>query len=297
MAVRAPAQGGHGPQPPAAFTFDPTLYSAKLRPEPDDWMASHHERYEGFPAYVQKGPARPTPARRVIVLQPLGPFAADEWPDLETLREYLSIFFQVEARVAPPLPLPTRGMRRRGSSVFAYDQYRADVVIDEVLKPRLPADAICYLGVTMADLFPAPTWNYVFGWASLDERVGAYSLDRFRPRYDGEPDTLATRRRTLRRQLKALAHEAGHMFSLPHCTFYECVMNGADTVEELDRHVVWPCPLCLRKLQWNLGFDVRKREEALRAFYERHDLGDEVDWLDRRLAHLDVPPPKFSAAK
>jgi archaemetzincin len=77
------------------------------------------------------------------------------------------------------------------------------------------------------------------------------------------------------------------MFSLPHCVRYECVMNGADSVEELDRNVVWPCPLCLRKLQWNLGFDVRKRDLALRAFFAKHDLGEEAGWLDRRLARLD----------
>jgi archaemetzincin len=127
--------------------------------------------------------------------------------------------------------------------------------------------------------------------ASLERRVGVYSLDRYRPRYDGAPDTPATRRRTLRRALEAVAHETGHMFSLPHCTFYECLMNGANSIEELDRNVPWFCPLCLRKLHWNIGFDVRARELALRAFYEKRGMNEEVEWLDRRLARLDAQAP------
>jgi archaemetzincin len=273
--------------PAAAFAFDPTLYASKRPAEPDDWLTSHHETPEGFEPYVKKGPVRPTAARHTIVLQPLGPFTPDEAAGLETLREYVSIFFQLDARVAPPLPLPTLGWRTVGHGVFAFVQYRTDILLEQVLRPRLPADAICYLGVTMADLYPAPSWSYVFGWASFEERVGVYSLDRYRPHYDGEPDTPATRRRTLRRQLKVLVHEAAHMFSLPHCTRYECVMNGADSVEELDRNVPWPCPVCLRKLQWNMGFDVRRRDLELRAFYARRDMAEEVEWLDRRLARLD----------
>lgn len=274
--------------PAAAFDLDPALFPVKRPPGPDDWLSLHPERSESFDAYVKKQPVRVTPQRRVIVLQPLGPFAPDEAQAIDTVREYLAIYFQLDVRVAPPLPLPTLGMRSVGWGVFAFAQYRTDILLEQVLAPRLPPDAVCYLGITMADLFPEPSWGFVFGWASLEARVGVYSFDRYRPRYDGEPDTPATRKRTLRRQLKAIAHEAAHMFSLPHCTAYECVMNGVNDVEELDANVAWPCPVCLHKLHWNLGFAVTKRERELRAFYAARDMTEEVAWLDRRLAQLDA---------
>src|SRR3712207_7363776 len=40
---------------------------------------------------------------------------------------------------------------------------------------------------------------------------------------------------TLLRTLKIAAHETGHMFSVRHCTKYECVMNGSNHLGETDR--------------------------------------------------------------
>jgi archaemetzincin len=62
-------------------------------------------------------------------------------------------------------------------------------------------------------------------------------------------------------------HEAGHLLSLPHCTFYRCLMNGALTVEEADARPAVLCPVCRAKLCWNLGIDPLDRERSLaRAF-------------------------------
>jgi archaemetzincin len=33
----------------------------------------------------------------------------------------------------------------------------------------------------MEDLYPEPSWNFVFGQASLNERVGVYSFARYGP--------------------------------------------------------------------------------------------------------------------
>jgi archaemetzincin len=64
-------------------------------------------------------------------------------------------------------------------------------------------------------------------------------------------------------------------------------MNGVNSLAELDRSTPWLCPLCLRKLHWNIGFDVRKLYAELRAFHARHQMIDEVRWIDRRVARLD----------
>lgn len=37
------------------------------------------------------------------------------------------------------------------------------------LKKRKPKDAFCIVGVTVIDLYPKDSWNFVFGQASLSE--------------------------------------------------------------------------------------------------------------------------------
>jgi len=49
-----------------------------------------------------------------------------------------------------------------------------------------------------------------------------------------------------------------------------------------------PCSVCLRKLLWNLKFDVRERYRQLRAIYQRSGYDDLALWMDRRLAKLEV---------
>lgn len=271
--------------PPGAFRPDPALFASKGPPGPGDWLAVHHERGQSYEDYVHAGPARPTAARDVIVLQPIGPFSPEETDLLETLGAYLAAFYQLKTRLAEPLPLPNLGMRARAVDGDILVQYRADL-IENGLKPRLPPDAVAYLGITMSDLFADWAWEYIFGLASLENRVGVFSLARYLPETLGEPDTPAARQKMLRRALIVMSHETGHMFSLPHCTAYRCLMNGVGSLEELDRSTPWLCPDCLRKVYFSIGFDFAKRYEELRAFHAARGIAGEVDWIDRRLAQL-----------
>lgn len=281
--------------PPGAFRPDPALFAPKRPPQPGDWLTLHPEHGQSFEDYQRAGPARPTAARDVLVLQPIGPFTPEEMELLETLRDYLAAFFQLRTRLAEPLPLPNLGMRAHAMDGDLVIQYRADL-IENGLKPRLPPDAVAYLGITMSDLFADFSWEYIFGLASFGERVGVFSLARYRPESpegkspEGKsPDgTLATvaARTMLRRAMIVMSHETGHMFSLPHCPVYECLMNGVASLEELDRSRPWLCPDCLRKLYFNIGFDFSKRYGELRSFHAAHGLAGEVDWIDRRMAQL-----------
>ena len=274
------------PAPAGAFAPDPALFPPQGTPGLFDWRAVHREAVQSFEAYVQDAPTRPNATRRVIVLQPLGPFSPDERALLDVLCDYLGVYFQLDARIADPLPLPALGTRTQHEGDRSWVQYRTDVLVYQVLEPRLPKDAVAYLGITTADLFPDPAWNYVFGVGNLNKRVGVYSLARLGPAFDGEADTPETRARTLRRALAVLAHETGHMFSLRHCQAAACLMNGANSLDELDRATPWLCPDCLRKLHYDTGFDIRRHYEELRAFYATHRMQGPVDWLDRRLAAL-----------
>jgi archaemetzincin len=289
----AQARAAHGvfratpaPAPARAFDADPALFPRKHGPETGDWIAVHRETTETFDEYVEAAPTRPSAARRVIVLQPLGPFSSEESALLEVLRDYLGVYFQLETRIADEIPLPTLGTRAWREADRVLVQYRTDVLVDQILAPRLPGDAVAYLGITAADLFPDPSWNYVFGVGNLHKRVGVYSLARLEPGFYDEQQTPATSARTLRRALAVLAHETGHMFSLRHCRAHACLMNGANSLDELDRGTPWLCPDCLRKLHFNTGFDIRRHYAELRAFYRARQMSEPVGWLERRLTTI-----------
>uniref|UniRef100_A0A7S2X6C5 Uncharacterized protein n=1 Tax=Lotharella oceanica TaxID=641309 RepID=A0A7S2X6C5_9EUKA len=65
------------------------------------------------------------------------------------------------------------------------------------------------------------------------------------------------------RSCKVLTHEAGHLFGIRHCTFYECLMCGCNHLQEFDKRPMYLCPVDLRKLQSSLKFDVAVRYKHL----------------------------------
>jgi len=48
-----------------------------------------------------------------------------------------------------------------------------------VLKTIVPNDAYCVQCVTNQDLYPGPKWNFVYGWAYFQARVGVFSFRRY----------------------------------------------------------------------------------------------------------------------
>ena len=154
------------------------------------------------------------------------------------------------------------------------------------LKARVPADACCVLAITMEDLYPEASWNFVFGQASLRDRVGVYSFARCDPEFYGEGRTSGYEVLLLRRSCKVLAHETSHMFGLTHCTFFNCLMNGSNYLAESDRRPLHLCPVCLRKLQWSVGFDAVARYTALERFNRSAGFSDETEWLKARIRKI-----------
>jgi archaemetzincin len=257
-------------------------------PHPGDWLAEHPEDGQTFLDYLDSAYHRPQGPRHILYLQPFGEFPEDRSPPLEDLRAYAAAYFQVEVRV---LPAVTAGPGEFSPRVNPHTQRRQVLTADirRYLAAHLPADAFCLLGVTMEDLYPAPSWNYVFGEASLSERVGVYSFARYDPAFFDEERPAGYRRRMLERAAKVLAHETGHMFGLPHCIYFQCVLNGANSLEEADRQPHQLCPVCLRKLYRNIGFDPVQRYRELDAFYRRHGWTDQALWTTRQLAKAAGP--------
>lgn len=249
-------------------------------PQPADWLAEHREPGQSFEAYVLARPTAPTPQRRTLVVLPLG--AADE-PRVRLLAligEALEAHFGLPSRLEPASTIPglPRGAHRK---IGRTRQIRSGWLLDAVLAPRLPQDAAALLGFTSEDLWPGEGWNFVFGEASLERRVGVWSLFRY-----GDPASPGMFRIVLRRALKVALHETGHMFSLPHCTRWRCVQAGINSLEEEDRAPLWLCPDCLAKVAWVTSTDPRERLFRMAAFCRRADLLDEARHFDRDLAAI-----------
>jgi archaemetzincin len=140
---------------------------------------------------------------------------------------------------------------------------------------------VAVLAITNEDLWPGGNWNFVFGQASLVDRVGVWSTARM-----GDP--VKESRMLLRRVLQVAVHETGHMFGIKHCTAYECCMNGSNHMAESDRAPLVFCPECDAKLWWACGLDAPKRAAALHEFAKEHRLEpDAAQW--GRIANALAP--------
>jgi len=224
-------------------------------PRPGEWRFTFHEEPQSFDAYVAACANRRSPERSVLYLQPIGPAGERYRTTIDRLREYAEAFFGVPAKIRPMLPMFENGW------VPQRAQFNSTMGIGQ-LAERVPADSLLYVGLTDRDLF-AKGLNFVFGEGSLRNRCGLYSLTRL----ETDDPTLF-----LRRALKLMSHEAGHILGIEHCTTHRCLMQGSNSLQESDRHPLEPCPRDLRKLQWNTQFDAKERADRLFTFYKKYGL-------------------------
>ena len=246
-------------------------------PKPGEWLEKHPETGQTFDEYVASKPVTPQGVRKTIYVQPIGEYTATERKIVNLTAEFLSLYFNCPVKVKQDLPLdliPAKA-RREGQLLTGY-------ILSDILAPRLPDDAAAYLALTSNDLWPGEGWNYVFGQASLNQRVGVWSLHRY-----GDPDASeAAYQLCLLRTLKVAAHETGHMFSILHCTAYECCMCGANHLRESDSKPLALCPECVVKVCWAGKADPVERYQKLAEFCRKHGLTDEARFYEKSIEVL-----------
>jgi archaemetzincin len=260
--------------------FDYTAFEPMPAPGPEDWLARHPEKPQSFQDYLRADRNVPNPQRHVIYLLPVGVFPATA-PRLSQLAEIVHAFFMLEVRTLPAVNVGDVTATTRVNE----DTKKRQLLAPEVLgwlKKRLPDDAFGLVALTMEDLYPRPSWNFVFGMASLTERVGVQSFARQDPAFFGEPRADGWKALAQRRATWTLAHEISHMFGLTHCTYWRCIVAGSNSQEEADRSPLHACPVCLRKLYSAIKFDPAAREDALAAVFGRLGIDDEAAWSAAR---------------
>ena len=236
-----------------------------------DWLGSHPEDGETFEGYVESRPTLPTADRKTIYIQPIGKFSGEQHSVIRSTADYMRAFYSlpVVLRDARPLGKVPDGMTR-----LQYPnnrQIQTNYFIDQLLPELLPRDAAALICFTSFDLYPGDTWNYVFGQASLEKRVGVWSLWRLE-KDNGKP---AGKDLFLDRTLKVAMHETGHMFSMRHCTKYECLMSGTNHLGETDRRPLDTCPECTMKIVWAMKYPAAERYKNLAEFWRKQGRADE----------------------
>ena len=248
----------------------------KLPSGPADWLSEHPE--DGQSLAQHKVDCTPVVGRTVYLVPTSelesNPAALEVLSTLETL---LAAHFQLPVKRLPSLSARVAGKTERKRDFGP--QWLTGDILEALMKVR-PADAAAVMAITTVDLYPDPEWNFVFGEATYEERVGVMSVAR-------SGDLSTERVLVLERSYATAMHEVGHMFQLQHCVAWECPMNGCNHQEEADSRPIEPCPHCLAKLMLATGLDPKKRWIELRAAFAAAGLTRGVQEIDRELGGPD----------
>ncbi|MBI5478864.1 MAG: hypothetical protein HY906_08415 [Deltaproteobacteria bacterium] len=234
-----------------------------------EWLWLVPEPGQTLDEYLAGAINRKTPARHRLYLQPFADLTRLQRELLPVLRDHLAAFFGTETVVLPERALPR----------ILVDQARRQVdagLLVRGLTGEVSADGLGVTGILGTDVYEREGTRTAstFGLSLIRERAALTSLYR----------TGTDREKALRRALKLVTHETGHVLGLEHCIFYRCLMNGVRSLAEVDPQPLHLCPVCLAKIQAALGFAPRARYERLAAFYRRHGLAGEAAFALQRAA-------------
>ena len=241
-----------------------------------DWLDSQHEPGQTFEEYIVSNPTLPTAERKSIYIQPIGTFTLPQRNAIRLTAEYMRAFYN--------LPVKLNADRQSGAVPPEFKreigypknlQIRTTYFLDDVLPKLIPDDAAAFIAFTNIDLFPGDTWHFVFGQASIEKRVGVWSLHR-----------LSEGGKLVDRTLKIAMHEVGHMFGMRHCTKYECLMAGTNHLAETDRRPLDNCPECTAKIAWAMNYGLEERYEDLAAFWKKNKKPKEAERMLEMLAAI-----------
>lgn len=245
-------------------------------PQPGDWLFVHEEKGQTFEQYINYDPVRTSERKKVIYILPLGNFSAIENKLIDDTRDYLQLFFFLETKKLPTIDdsfVPAEGRRDLGDG---HVQLLTSAILNH-LQSKIPEDGIVIMAITNEDLYPGADWNFVFGQARTKHRVAVSSIYRY---LDGALDSTSYEK-CLERIIKTSSHEIGHMFSIQHCTSAICLMNGVNNLPEADSRPNRLCSECLKKLQWNLNFNIKTRNDSLEQYFTDHHMQREKELFEK----------------
>ncbi|MCR4030544.1 MULTISPECIES: Zn-dependent protease [Flavobacterium] len=264
---------------PDPYFVDIKVNDVKLaKPVFGDWLYTRKEKGQSFEQFINSKHIVPTKDENVVYLQPIGKFDSFQVKQIELVREYLEIFFQLKTKVLKTVSNDVIPKHARRIGDVGQEQFLAGYILEDVLKKEKPENGIGLMALTEMDLYPKPEWNYVFGLASFKDKIAVSSMYRMQKEADFNL--------CLERLLKICSHEIGHMFGLRHCIDANCVMNGTNSMIETDRHTLRLCSNCQRKLNSGIKYDNKKRLTELQKYFERNNLTEGKQLMEKDLKSI-----------
>ena len=241
------------------------------------------EKGQSYEEYKNSNPNRPDETKDKIYILLIGEFDDKQLQVLDQTIDYMEACFSLPVKKLASYPLERiEDSAKRKSPQYGHDQLNATTVLKNVLLPNRPEDAVALIGFTSIDLYPSEEMSYVFGLASLTNRIGIWSIYR-----NGNPSTNENMyKRCLKRTISTAIHETGHIFGIQHCIAYECVMSQRDSMIQKDLRGLHFCPSCQQKLNWSMKFDPAKRFRNLMALCGAIGLKKEAQFFQKSLELL-----------
>lgn len=244
------------------------ITQTKHAAQPGEWRDSYTEVHEPLQAYLRREPTAATAQRHTLYVVQLGTFDEKGKQILHAAKAYLQAFYQIPVAELPPVSIKTIPAIYTRQNTYGL-QLQTVPVLDSLLPSLLPGDAFALIAFATCDLYPDENWNFVFGQASLERRVGVWSLARLGD-YNKDSHMFNI---CLRRTIHVAAHETGHMFGIRHCVQNECCMNGSNSLAESDGQPLWLCWECLAKVCYNRRIYPETQVQSLLDFHKKftHD--------------------------
>ncbi len=262
-----------------------SLHQKSGSPEAGDWLYEHNEPGQTFDDYINSNPVRPDGRRKVIYIKPLGVFSEEEKEIIRITGDYLSCFYGLETIVLKPSRIDSLPpVCKRVHPSWGVKQVLTDCILHGMLKRNMPPDAVASIAITNIDLWPGDGWNFVFGQASLDERVGVFSMARYGDTSQGNQEF----KQVLRRTMAICSHETAHIFGLHHCIKYQCNTNGSNSLEEADSRPLYTCPECAVKICWNTAVNLEDRFAELFIFYSEYGFKSAALMMEKSINILRI---------
>jgi len=224
------------------------LFKPISEPNPGDWLAETNEKGQTYEDFV-KSKKLSSQIKTIRILPLEENIDEDLLKALQTLTQ--AYYSPVQVVMSSAINIGELEAEFRLNPRSEVLQFQAASVLEKLEKLFSEKDC-CTIGVTMTDLYSREDRNFVYGLASYQARVGVFSFARFQ-----DESTFLPWRCCM-----VIAHEIGHMFGLKHCIYFSCMMNGATHLEERSKPF-YLCPVCLRKLQFSIGFNIAERYKNL----------------------------------
>ncbi|KAH3760552.1 Zn-dependent protease [Pelomyxa schiedti] len=248
------------------------------RPGPGDWLWSQRECGQDFDSFLATcgTPSAKASLRDTVYLLPLGHLDIDLHFLQRFAQAYLATVVHLmepwvvqknpDARASARTKAPTDVHKEKHHQVY---EIPGSLPSTEIVEDTLPS--MCLVAITMEDLYSVG-FNWVFGLA--ENRVGVFSFARYL--------NATANHSLLWRSCQTLVHETLHLFNFEHCIYYNCVMNGSNSLEEADNQPMQLCPICLRKLHAKTGCNIQERYRKLLQLYVERivQFEYEVEWTN-----------------